>query len=224
MPKNKFPFGEKNVRDLYLLGANDEYKEDIKKLYKKYSISSECEEISGKESLEILEDPKSMEFFKETIELMQKYNISNTFGLLIALLSKKGYLAKVAKGKKINVDVEEITNFLLSSSGIKMTDKGKAYFSLNIYSDTTIKDIQKQWPMIKSMLGKKKRRSKQSKNLKRDLEILRLKNAGKKANEISKIINNDFRFSKQKITYQEVSRIIKRLKEKARKNMPDKDS
>jgi len=52
---------------------------------------------------------------------------------------------------------------------------------------------------------------------------LRLQIAGKKAKEIRDIINADPRFAKQKIAYQDVSVIIKRLKDKA-KSITRKDS
>jgi len=51
-----------------------------------------------------------------------------------------------------------------------------------------------------------------------------LKREGKKAIEITKIINNDERFNKRKISYQDVPKLIKRLKDEVRKNVPSKKS
>ena len=100
--------------------------------------------------------------------------------------------------------------------------------NLKNYPDTTLKDIQDNWPNIKyhrdKILGRKLERKARIKNLERDLEILRLKREGNKASDITKIINNDERFKKQKISYQDVPKLIKRLKEEARKNLPRKET
>ncbi|MDD3487675.1 MAG: hypothetical protein PHF35_04880 [Candidatus Moranbacteria bacterium] len=216
----KYPFGEKNLQALYLLWANDRFKTDFKNLCRKYNFPSDDESIDGKEMLEFLKDPKSMEFFKEVVELIYKYNLSQVFGILIAFLIDKGHLAETAKGEKVNIDLEEMTKFFLASSGIKISSESEEYFDLRINKKATSKDIQSYW----STLGKKSGRIKQSKNEERDYEVLRLRIAGKKYREIADEINNDPRFAKKKkLNYQDISVIIKRLKDKA-KSISHKDS
>lgn len=225
MQKKKYPFGKKIVQDLLLLAANDEYKAEMKRLSKKYNLpSSENQIIDGKEELNFVKSPQCREMTKEYLEIMDRYGLAALFDFLINYLFENGHLAKAIQGEDINVDSNEIVSNLLLSSGIKVVDEKKEYVTLNIYADTTIKDIQKFWPKIKKMLSKGNDRKKESNNLERDLKILSLKNKGLKAKEITEKINSDPRFSNQKVTYQEISRIGKRLKAKAQKNMPHKDS
>lgn len=225
MQKNQYPFGEKIVRTLLLLAANDEYKAEMKQLSKKYNPPSEENQIiDGKEELAFLKSPKCREMTKEYLEIMDRYGLAALVDFLINHLFENGHLAKIIQGENIKVDSNEIVSNLLLSSGIKVVDEKKEYVTLNIYADTSIKDIQKCWPEIKKKLNQGNGRKKESNNLERDLKILSLKNKRLKAKEITAIINSDPKFSKQKISYQEIYRIVKRLKTKAQKNMPHKDS
>lgn len=225
MPKKKHLFGKKVVNDLLLLGANEAYKTDIKRLSKKYNPPDEDDlSVDGKKELEFLQSPKSREMTKEYLEMMDKYGMTELFDFLMQYIIEKKHIVDIMQGKNIELDPNDAVEYLLSNSGIKVVEKKKEYLTLNIYSDTALKDIQQQWPEIKELLNKKAGRKKESKNLKRDLKILSLKNEGLRAMEIKNKINSDPDFGDQKITYQEVSRIIKRLKVKAQKNMPHKNS
>jgi hypothetical protein len=224
MPKKKFPFGEKNLQDLLLLGANDEFKADMKILDKQYNLFSNDGEISGKESLELLQDPKNMEFLKDFLGLMKKFNLSKVFSLLIASIVQNGNFAELAKGGKSNLSAEEIKDILRESSGVKLIDKSDDCYTLRVYRNTTTKDHLKASPEIKNTLGDKNERAKQSQNLERDLYINALKEQGLTAKEIVKKLREKDEFKNEIIGYEEVPKIIKRLKEKAHKNMPDKDS
>lgn len=221
MSKKNYPFGEKNIRDLYLLGANDEYKAEMERILKKYNPPSDRKIIDGKKELDFIQSPKSREMAREYLEIISKYNLAWLCDFLISYIIKEGYLVKVVKGENIKFDAKKMTRHLLSSSGIKMIDKDKEYVTLTIHKDTSIKDIQKFWPEIKKISTSRK---KKGYNLIRDLEIYRLKNNGLKAKEITNKINSNPRFKEQKIQYQEVSKIIKRLKTRAQKNIPHKDS
>jgi hypothetical protein len=205
-----------------LLGANDKFKADIERLKRKYNPpTDENQTIDGKEELEFLQTPKSREITKEYLELMEKYDLTGLVDFMMIYLVESGHLAKIIQGEKIEVDSGEITNHLLLSSGIKIVDRKKDYATINIYPETTIKDIEKCLPEIKKSLNKKTGRKIESPNLERDLKILSLKNQGLKAGEIAKRINANSDFKDQKITYQDVSRIVKRLKTKARNNVPN---
>jgi hypothetical protein len=225
MKKNNYSFGEKLISDLLLLVANDKFKADMKKLSRKYKPPSpdENQYIDGKEEMEFLKSLDLIEMTREYSDVINKYN-PELFDYLIKYLFEKGYMAKIIQGEKIKIDPDELTDHLSSESGIKLIDKKRKYLTLNVYADTTIKDIQKNWTEIKKVFKKENSRKKVSDNLKRDLRVLSLKNKGLKAKEITLKINTDPKFKNKKITYQEVSRIIKRLKEKAQKNMPHKDS
>ena len=223
MPKKKFPFGEDLVRNLYSLRANDEYKAKMKELEKKYNPPSDCDVIDGKEEIEFLKNTKFIEYMKESLGVIDKHNMELVVGHLVSYLADKGHLTEIMKGGKEKINLEEMTEYFFSRSGIKIIDKGKAYTTLTIPSDATAKEVQKYWHENRKLRGKEKTRKKLSKNSERDYEILRLQIAGKKAKEIRDIINADPRFAKQKIAYQDVSVIIKRLKDKA-KSITRKDS
>ena len=93
-------------------------------------------------------------------------------------------------------------------------DTGDEIIGLRIYPETTISDIQNQWRKIKrereKILGYNPEKQTKRKNLKRDFRIYQLKKRGLKGREIVKRINE--RFPAQPICYQDISKIIKRLK------------
>lgn len=224
MAKKKHPFGEKIVRDLYLLRANDEYKAEMKKIDKKYNPPADEDVLDGKKELEFLQNPGYVEFIKESLGVISKFNQEIIIGHLVSFLVDKGHFAEIAKGGSVKMDLEEMKEYLLSKSGIKTTGKIKGYTMLAIPTDATEKEVQKYWSEHKKLRGEKITRNKQSKNEERDYEILRLQIAGKKYREIAKEINDDPRFAKKKsINSEDVSVIIKRLKDKA-KSITDKDS
>lgn len=220
----KYPFGEKILQALYLLRANDSFKTDFMKLLKKYDFPSDDESIDGTEMLDFLKNPNSMYFFKEAIDLIYKYNLQVVFAILIGFLAESGIFVQTLQGGKVDIDLEAMDEYLLSSSGVKITGKSKESLTLNIQSGATSKDLQNFMSENKDSLNKKSKRIKQSINSERDYEVLRLRIAGKKYREIAKKINRDPRFAKKKkLNYQDISLIIKRLKDKA-KSISHKDS
>jgi hypothetical protein len=224
MPKKKYPFGEKVVRNLYLTRANDEYKADLKKIDKKYNPPADEDVIDGKKELEFLQDPKYMEYITESLGVINKHKKEVVFGQLVSYLAEKGHLAEIAKGGKVKMDLEEMNEYLLSRSGVKITEKIKGYTTLTIPSDATEKEVKEYWAEHKKMQGAKITRNKQSQNEERDYEVLRLQIAGEKYKDIAYAINHDPRFANMKrIDPENVSVIIKRLKDKA-KSITDKDS
>jgi hypothetical protein len=223
MVKRKHSFGKKLVSELYSLRANDEYKAEMKKLEKKYNPPSDCEIIDGKEEIEFMKNPKFIEYMKESLGVIEKHNKELVIGNLVSYLADKGHLVEIMKGGKVAIDLEEMKDYLLSRSGIKITDKNKTYTTITIPLDATAKEVQRYWSENRRLQGMERKRRKESKNEERDYEILRLKFAGKKAREIRDIINADPRFANKKIAYQDVSVIIKRLKDKA-KSITHKDS
>ncbi len=99
---------------------------------------------------------------------------------------------------------------------------------LKIYPDTTLKDIQEKWPQIKlskdRLLNREINKKVKIKNLERDLEIFKLKKQGKSLLDITKFINNDTKFNKVILGYEDIPKIIERLKEMSKRNMARKES
>ncbi len=111
------------------------------------------------------------------------------------------------------------SHFILSPVALTCSDNQNKEILLNlkIYPETTIKDIQDCWPSIqqtrKAILGRNPEKQSRKKNLERDLHICLLKNSGLKCKKIAETyINNED--SWQSISYQDVSKIIERLKKK----------
>jgi len=223
MQKDTHPFGEKHVRDLALLNANDEYKADMEKLSKKYNLNSNSMVLDGKKELEFIQDSKSLEMTLEYIELLNKYNMGWLFYALMPHFVDKGYFSVLATGEQIKFDIKEATKHVLACSGINIVEDEKEFVTLKISKDATAKDVQKMWLEIKNNSSKKGGRKKTSQNQARDLEILRLRNKGLKAKEIVEKINGNPKYADQKIPYQEVYRIISRLKTRAKNNIPHRD-
>ena len=99
---------------------------------------------------------------------------------------------------------------------------------LEIFPETTITDIQKAWPEIikqrEQMYNIKNEKFSSRKWLGRDLYIYELYKQGKTCTQIKDIINVDERFkSKDVFSYQNVSKIIKRLKDGAKVITPRKE-
>jgi hypothetical protein len=224
MAKKKFLFGEKNAQDLLLLAGNKEFKPAINNLHKKFGLSSFDGEIDGKEQLEFMQDPKVIEFFKDSQEFIDKFNLSNIFSILIATLVKRGHFARIIKGEKVDLSVDEIMDILRESLGVKITDKGKNYTTITINSDTTIEDIRKCWPEIQKSLGKKSGRKKRSNNLERNLYIKALKDKGLKPRDIVEKVRKSKKFRGEIVGYEEVPKIANAVEAKAAKNVPDKES
>jgi hypothetical protein len=91
---------------------------------------------------------------------------------------------------------------------------GEEIMVVPIYPETAIRDIQKFWPLVikakHEFYGHSSERVIPRKNLDRDIEVFKLKQGGLKSKMIVEKINSQY--PKQKISYQDISRIIKRLK------------
>lgn len=214
MSKN-FTFGDKLIQDISLLRANEEFLADIERIQNKYDLPIPPGE-DFRDSDTLLDVEKSSEYSKDIDELREKYNLFPIHDIFLQIFIQNG---------KIDSDPEEIVERVYLNPYFQIIDDNKKCVNLKIYPGTTIKDIQKNWPRIKyaldEILKSDKRRNK-SKNIERDFEILRLKKSGKKYSEIASEINK--KFKDQQINYWDVSKIIKRLKDKTPKNIPPKES
>jgi hypothetical protein len=225
IPKKKYPFGKKVVDELLLLGANDDFKAELDNFSKKYNPPADDDSgIDGKKEVEFMQNSRIFYMIKECMEIMEKYRLTKLFDYMMWYLLENKQLAQLLQGEKVKFDSDAMIKHLVESSGIKIVEKNNDYVTINIHADTTIKDIQQYWPEIKKSLNTKTGRKKVSKNTERNLRMLSLSNQGSTATEIVKIINLDPKFKNNPITYQEVSRTISRLKEKAKTNIPNKES
>jgi len=225
MKKETPTLGKKRINDLVLLSANDEYKADMSNLLRKYNLSSKNELLlDGKKELEFVQDPKSIEMVRDYIELMNKYGITWLYYMLMPYIVEKGYFSILASGEQMKFDINEATKYVISCSGINVVENEKEFVTVKIPKDATTKDVKEMWLKLKNDSGEKARSKKTSKNQKRDLEISRLRTKGLTGEEVAKKINTNPKYANQKITYQEVYRIDSRIKARAKKNMPNKES
>jgi hypothetical protein len=175
-----------------LLATNKEIANDVKKLQDKFGMPWN-EKMTAEEYYYL---------HQETAKLRIKHKLSEAFDFPL--------LEYMTMGNMENLKEEEKHNPFFTEN--KLT--GEEYLVIQIYPETTIKDIQKAWPEISKKRAELlkinlKKRAKR-KNLGRDLMAYRLKENGKKYNDIRKIINS--KFSNKITCYQDVSKIIERLK------------
>lgn len=190
MPKNFSLLAEIKQKLQILLATNQVFADDVKKLQEKFNMPW-GEEITDQEYYYLCQ---------ETAKFRRRHKLSEMFDFPL--------LEYMNKSKTTEKESNQYSPFFTEN---KLT--GEEYLVIQIFAETSIKDLQKAWPKIKKrrkeLLGVDFKRRSQRKNLKRDLRILELKKQGKKAVEITKVIKQKF---SKRIDYQEVSKIIQRLK------------
>jgi len=178
---------------LNLLGSiNLEFDYDIYRIYEK------CKFKDSNLGYSVL--PKYQAEFKAMVKaLAVKYKLSAlSFRVLSDYILNK------------NFRFIETPNFLLSDNGDSIV--------YNIYTDTTINDILNDWPKIKKLqekiYGRKIKKRYPLKNFHRDFNILFLHENGITNKKIYKTINK--KFPKTTISYDDIPKIIERLRKWAR--------
>jgi hypothetical protein len=203
-----FTFAEKLLQDINLLRIDDDFLADVEKLRDKYKLPVPDEEKIDMQPPEIYLN--SLVFHEDIEELIIKYKLSAMHFPLLSIFVQEGHF---------NFDLDEALHFIYLNPFIEIKDEIGGYVDLKIYPGTTLKDIRKNWWRIRNKLEVIKKKSAErnikSKNIERDLHIYELKKQGKTCTEISKIIG---------VSYQDVSKIIKRLKERAKRNIPRKET
>lgn len=193
---------EQEIKELF---TNKDFVSDIEDFRKRISnahlkIGEACEE----EHFKIDES-----FSDETEVLRKKYNISSLGQVYFQIFLFTG---KFDTEDKYNLISQFHLNPGLYLGGPSVEND---YLSIQIHRYTTIDDIKKAWPRIQTHFKNtpaKKIRFKIKKNIDRDLEIVKLKQEGKTSKEITRIIND--KYPNAVITYDYVSKIIKRAKNK----------
>ncbi len=232
---SRFTSKDKVYQELLLLTANDEFMKDVNKLRKKCEKESEYFLDENKEKF-FADYSQTNNYQKDVEELRDKYKLSRLYqfplymfcdgkGEMPDLRSLKGLwktdkLERVytLKDPGVLIDWAEIDpSFPLKAIESQL----ESHVVLKIYPETTKKDFIEAWPKISKerdrLFGIESIRNSKRANLTRDLFIHKLKNKGKTCVEITKTINGDERFKKQKISYEEVSKIIQRLKKRAKR-------
>lgn len=213
---SKFTFEQRIRQDILLMTVNDGFMTDVKILQDKYDLPlnpDDCQEYS--------EEPEfynSKGYKKDIFNLQNKYIIPE---------SHYPVLEYYVLHNNLNFKGSIFDNFWHLNPDAQTAGTENCVI-LKIYPDTTLKDIQEKWPQIKlfkdKLLNRQINKKVKIKNLERDLEIFKLKEQGKSLLDISKFINNDTKFNKVILGYEDIPKIIERLKEMSKRNMARKES
>lgn len=245
MPQ-QFSIEEKAYRKLLELQASDEFMADVLALHEKSKKTLDViEDEEGNFYHYRYKD--SPDFEKDLEKIRKKYGLSSVhqfrlkcfvlFGRLLDCQTLKdgGHLqAKLIPEIEgwpyttLECDeeghLEEITHYPENWDVDQVV-------AIELFPETTLNDIRDNWDRISKqrdrlygIKGDGKERVMQSNNLERDLEIRKLRKEGKTANEILKIIKTDGRFKGAIPAYEEIPKIVKRLEERANRNIPRKET
>lgn len=211
MPKKYFSFQDRMKQDIKLLTTNEQFLADVQELRNNYGYPKNFK--SNGEWDEYVESLDYKNFEKDENILAKKYFIPE---------SHLFEFCRYVESGNFDYDSSSWYMFLHLNPGYIMDNaRDEDGIFLKIYPDTSLDNIRESWPIIKlyrdKILNRNIERKVKIENLERDLEILRLKREGKKAIEIRDIINQDDRYKNQKITYQEIPKLIKRLLDMAEK-------
>ena len=211
----KFTFEDRIKQDILLLMVSDDFMLDIENINKKYSLPLK------KDTRDIDEEGKPLiidnqNFIDDGQKIMEKYRLPESHGFTFSSFLLNGHL-----NFNLPSDFWHLNPYVVSNDT-------KTCITLKIYPDTTLKDIQNNWFRIKSardnLLNKDISRKVRIENLDRDIEILNLKRSGKSSKEIEILINKDKRFKNTILGYEDIPKIIQRLKNMAKRNMARKKS
>lgn len=209
----EFTFAEKIRQDILLLTVSEEFLIDLEIINKKHNLPVPENEV-GEDGHPLIMDN---EYFHNDIQkLMKKYSLPESHEFTFGSFLMNGHL-----NFNMSTDFWHLNPYCVSQNT-------KDCITLKIYPETTLKDIQKNWPRIKyakdKILNRGINKIVRIENLERDLEILKLKRTGKKSKEIADLINKDKRFKKVILGYEDIPKIIQRLKNMAKKSMAHKKS
>ncbi len=166
MHQKRFTFQERIKQDIMILTANEDFLADVKKLRDKYDYSSEV----GNDEIELRLDSSAFndhsDYNKDSTILVKKYAIPESHFFAFDSYVHSGNL---------DPDFSDSYRFFhLNPQTISANTTDCV--TLKIYPDTTLKDIQENWPRIKyhrdKILGRQFKRKVRIENLDRDLEIL----------------------------------------------------
>lgn len=202
--------------------------EDLVKNSDRYFNSDEFNKKTkevGKKKRKALKDG-DVKVYQDCEKLNKEINLSiplngyrNDLTIFLEKFSLSNHFKKPIEGYLLSGDfssgIFKLSDFNLIIKTERGDDKNKARLYLEIFSDTTTKDIQKAWPLIKSLkkklIGYKDGRRKLLPEFSRNKRILELSQAGKNNKEIKEIIKKEFN---KTLIYYEINKIKSELKKK----------
>ncbi len=205
-----FSFEQKIAQDILLYSVNDNFMEDVFVLRKKYNFP--LENLIESESWLVSEELNLYD--KDREKLREKYNIPESHSLVL-----DSFIAY----DKI---CDDMGSSLWHLNPHTKTGDDDNCIILKIYPDTTLEDIQDNWPRIKNardkILDLPVQKKNKFKNLERDIEMLKLKKQGKTSKEIIQIIKGNKKYDTKNLFSPDVPKIIKRLEERSERLMTSK--
>ncbi|MFA4999830.1 MAG: hypothetical protein WC545_00505 [Patescibacteria group bacterium] len=204
----KNSFGQKILNNLLTMLADEKFREEVISIRKKFQIPETGIDDSYKER----HGRHAFLSCAENLEKLRvKYKLNEHYGIFLMYI--------VIFGKRPNKSILNDTSpFELMHYQEK---SGLNCAAIKIYQETTIKDIQNNWDIIKKFSEETYEREVKAKqrpinNAERDFYIRKLKNWGFKNRQTSQIINNIFP-QEGVISYTDIPKITERNKRKAAK-------
>jgi len=197
-----------------LFTINDNFRKDLESsrqyLVKNKLTGTLKKHKSGYFSSDFSPEPEE-ELKKEVIEIKSKYGLSSAYSHVIDMYLKTGIIPDYFIGLS-GLDPIVVNN---------PKNKKEKIVVLPLTPEVTISEIQQSWSWIKIIrdnhykiiTNKKTQKISPRKNIDRDIEIYNLKKRGLKSMQIKEEINN--KYPDSPVSYQEISKIIKRLKDLA---------
>ncbi|MDD5396946.1 MAG: hypothetical protein PHW24_02690 [Candidatus Moranbacteria bacterium] len=237
-----FPIEEKIYQQLLALQANDEFMSDVLAIRKKCYEPVEVFEIAEGE-FETLLYYDTPEYKKEVTDLMKKFNLSHIFYFQLDIFIHGNSLVPMHKLRESFFKhlIPRLIPEIQEPEFVQSEDTGEyeaiypdnwnaeQFVAIEIFPETTREDVINNWETIAKerdrlygIKGKRMERFMRSEKLERDLYIYELKKQGLSAKDVVKNLTKDERFKNEIIGYEDVPKIIKRLKERANLNIPDK--
>jgi len=218
----EFTIEEKIYNKLLLLHANDNFMADVSALEEKCAKLTKIKKVGKSEIL--IQYQNSSEYNEEITNLRKKYKLSSIYHQHLKSFVPHGGLP-IIHGSTFNFLGHPIPKILS-----KLKNKSKELrVVIEIFPETTLNDFVNNWDKISKkrdeLFGIKKdkeERFARNKNLERDIRICYLEKEGKTCMEITKEINETEEFKNNKTSYQDISKIIKRIKDKANNLTPTK--
>lgn len=210
--KEDISFQYKIVQTLVLLQANDKFSGDLKYLRETYKVPKKG--VTEKDISDWI-DKQGANFWEEIFTILDKYALSNIYLFpLIILIStrkrpRKEYLEEL-KIEPIRCDRKE-------------TEKNSKYFFIEIFPETTLKDIQQYWKKIqkerKDFFGYKIGKIEKRPNILRDTGLVEFKRQGAKNKQLADAFNKFGPKQEKSLLYNDIAIIIKRMKDAAKKRV-----
>jgi hypothetical protein len=242
----QFSIEEKVYQKLLLLQANDKFMADVLALRKKANEYELIEEENGN-SFAVFYGERS-EFDADIVTLRKKYDLPNIYQVSLSYFVFHNSLIKFHNYLNgTHVKAKLIPEIIGSPTTITEYDEetgheedvvhypdnwdAEQYVAIELFPETTINDITNNWERIAKerdrLYGIKRERDERfarRDNLERDLEILKLKKAGKTYKQIASIMNGQRKKGAKLIGYEDIPKIVERLKKRANNLMASKES